>query len=137
MALRFYIDTAIFRDYYEDRKDSFKPLGEFAYRFLAYVKATNSSLVVSDFMLSEFIKYYSDEIISSLLDPFKHLIVNVNFTKSQYEEALEISKQKKIHVEDVLHAIIARDNNAIVITRDKHFYELIDIVQVNLPEDFI
>jgi len=33
-------------------------------------------------------------------------------------------------VKDALHAILARDNKAILVTRDKHFYDLADKVEI-------
>lgn len=35
------------------------------------------------------------------------------------------------------HVILARDNNAIMVTRDEHFYKLTDIVSVKKPEELI
>ena len=34
MAKKFYLDTAIWRDYFEDRGDGTRPIGEFAFQFL-------------------------------------------------------------------------------------------------------
>jgi len=38
---------------------------------------------------------------------------------------------------DALHAVLARDNKAIMVTRDKHFDELLDITKYKKPEEII
>jgi len=36
-----------------------------------------------------------------------------------------------------LHSILARDNQAVLITRDKHFLKLLDICIIKKPEELI
>ena len=38
---------------------------------------------------------------------------------------------------DALHAILARDNSAILVTRDKHLIEMQEIVIIRAPEDLL
>ena len=38
---------------------------------------------------------------------------------------------------DALHALIARDNKCIMVTRDAHFKKLLDIINPKKPEDII
>ena len=49
----------------------------------------------------------------------------------------KIASQKNIPKKDILHALIARDNNAIMIATDKHFEKLIDIVEVKKPKELL
>ncbi|MBN1376781.1 PIN domain-containing protein [Candidatus Woesearchaeota archaeon] len=51
--------------------------------------------------------------------------------------SLKISRKINIPKNDVLHAILARDNNAILVTRDKHFYKLAEKIIVKKPEELI
>ncbi len=69
--------------------------------------------------------------------PFKKIIEKVFVTKEQRDEAKKIAEQRNLPPGDVLHAILARDNNFIMITRDKHFRELGDITKHYKPEDII
>ena len=57
--------------------------------------------------------------------------------KKQYLEAKRLRDKAKVPFGDAMHAILARDNGAILISRDKHFYELIRIVEVKHPEELI
>jgi predicted nucleic acid-binding protein len=55
----------------------------------------------------------------------------------QVDEARRISRDRSVSRGDALHAVLARDNNAIIITRDKHFEVLYDIVKSLKPEEAI
>lgn len=55
----------------------------------------------------------------------------------QKTEAKKIAQERALPPGDVLHAIIARDNNLVLITRDKHFKQLEDITPYHKPEDII
>lgn len=134
---KFYFDTAIIRDYYENREDRFRPLGEWAFRLLAMIKANGFTLIISDMVLKELRSFYSKEEISKILTPFNKIIEKVDSNEGQYKEARKIANERKLPLLDALHAIIARDTNSIMITRDKHFLELTDITQYKKPEDII
>ena len=61
----------------------------------------------------------------------------VHIYKEQIDEASKLAKQRNVPKADALHAILARDNNAQLISRDWDFEKLKDISRVKLPEDFI
>ena len=63
---------------------------------------------------------------------FAKIIIN----KNQIITAREIKSELNIPFGDALHAIVAKDNDAILITRDKHFLE-IDFIECYKPEDLI
>ena len=58
-------------------------------------------------------------------------------TRDEYAEADKISKERRVLLGDALHAIIARDNDAILVSQDKHFQLLKDVVYVKRPEQLI
>lgn len=67
---------------------------------------------------------------------FKHFLVEVPISNEQISEARRLlSSVKGTHIKDVMHAILARDNCAVMITRDKHFDALVHFVEVAKPED--
>ena len=53
------------------------------------------------------------------------------------QEADKIIKERNLPLGDVLHTLLARDNNLILVTRDKHFKELTDISKFYKPEELI
>lgn len=71
---------------------------------------------------------------SSLL---KKLIDKILVTRRQKNEAIKISLERKVPKGDALHAIVARDSNLILITRDNHFRMLQDVSKHYRPEELI
>ncbi|TKJ17823.1 hypothetical protein CEE44_04855 [Candidatus Woesearchaeota archaeon B3_Woes] len=138
MAEKYYIDTSIWMDIYEDRKGyNNEPLGDFALKLFSLIKAKNHNLIISYLLIRELEMNYSIAEINGMMKPFEKIIEKVVATAEQRDEAKKISNERDIPPGDVLHAILARDNNFILITRDKHFRELEDISEHNKPEDII
>ena len=63
------------------------------------------------------------------------LLLKVYLSKMQSVEAEEISKRYNIPFADALHAVIARDSKAVIVSRDLHFEKLSNIVKSFLPEE--
>lgn len=135
---KYYLDTAIWIDLYEDRKGFDKePLGDFAWELLSSILANNNKIILSDFIIKELEAKYSLEQINGLFRPFKDVLIKVFLTKKQKDEAKKLIKNRNLPKGDAIHAIIARDNKAVLITRDKHFAELESISKYFKPEDVI
>lgn len=136
MTERYYIDTSIWIDLYEDRKGyNGEQLGDFALRLLLMIREMKNKLIITDILIRELEKYYTLEEINGMMKPFENLIERIFTTKEQHDEAKMISKGRELPKGDVLHAIIARDNNLILITRDKHFLQLNDLTRYYRPEE--
>ncbi|MBN2052546.1 PIN domain-containing protein [Candidatus Woesearchaeota archaeon] len=136
---KYYLDACIWRDYYENRSDRFRPLGEWALMLINEILENHEIIVVSDMIILELEKEYKPIVIEKMFSVAseKGLVVRINYSISQLQLAMKISKQRKMHFEDVLHAVLARDYNAVLVTRDKHFDELRDIAQIKKPEELI
>ncbi|MFH1210286.1 MAG: PIN domain-containing protein [archaeon] len=135
---RFYVDTSIWRDYYEDRRDGIRPLGEFAFRFLLTCKAKRYKVLYSKWVVNELKNRYDKNKIKEIFSILSGLLEEVNLNNEQAKETKRLKNQlKSIPIADIIHAILARDNNAIVISRDKHFQELDFIAETRKPEDII
>ena len=136
MAQRFYLDTAIWRDYFEDRRDGIRPLGEFAFQFLRNCDKQGCMILYSELVVHELKRDYSDEKIKQVFSPFNHFLEIVSISDAQYLEAKKLANIKRDSREsDILHAILARDNGAVLITRDFHFETLRDIAEIKMPEE--
>ncbi len=133
---RFYIDTSIWIDFFEDRKDNLKPLGEFAFQFLKKCKKYKCKIIFSEPLIFE-LKKFSEQWLNEIFSSFKELLAIVSISENQRSEAEQIAKKRGLPFNDIFHAIIARDNNAIIISRDKHFEELSDLVECFAPEEVI
>jgi len=139
MPQKFYLDSAIWRDYYENRSDKFRPLGEWALIFLNNALENKDYILYSDFVIKELKIKYSEEEINNIFEIIskRNLLLKINISKSQIKEAVKLSKERKVAFGDALHVILSRDNNAIMVTRDNHFLELIDIAKIKKPEELI
>jgi predicted nucleic acid-binding protein len=135
---KYYIDTSVWIDFYEDRKGYHnEPLGDFAFKLLSLIISKKDKVIITDYLLKELNVIYSEEEIDSMFKLFENLIEVITVSKLQTEEANKISNEKNVPAGDVLHAIVARDNNLILITRDKHFTELDNISKHYKPEEII
>lgn len=136
MEQKFYLDTAIWRDYFEDRKDGIRPLGEFAFQFLKNCEKKDCKVLYSETVVHELRKDYSDKRIKQVFSSFEHFLEIVPISNEQYLESKKLTRIKtESHESDILHAVLARDNKAVLITRDFHFETLRDIVEIKAPEE--
>ena len=53
------------------------------------------------------------------------------------KEAADLSKKHNIPLGDAVHGVLARDANAVMVTRDRHFRNLEDISKHYKPEELI
>ena len=65
------------------------------------------------------------------------ILIFVESNKKQFGKAKDISAKRNVPLFDALHAIIARDSKAVMITRDAHFKKLKDITEYKKPDDII
>ncbi len=135
---RYYIDTAIWIDFYEDRKGyNEEPLGDYAWRLLALIKSKRYKLIITDLLMKELELNYSPEEIKGMMKLFEDIIEKIISTEDQRDEAKKIAEKRDVPSGDALHAILARDNKLILISRDNHFRKLLDISKYYKPEELI
>ena len=138
MENKYYLDTSIWIDIYEDRKGyNNEPLGDYGLKLLAMLRIKKFKLILTDLIIKELQNYYSIPEINGMIKPFEEIIEKIIGTKTQGDEAIKIANERKLPYGDVLHSIIARDNNLILVTRDRHFKELQDISKSYKPEELI
>ncbi len=138
MSEKYYLDTSIWMDVYENRKGfNNEPLGEFAWKLLSLIKAKKEKLIISDLLIIELEMNYSIEKINGMIKIFEDVIEKIIVTAKQRDEAKRIAKERNLPPGDVLHAILARDSKLILITRDTHFKKLEDISRSYKPEELI
>ena len=138
MNEKYYLDTCIWIDYFENRSDRFRPLGDWAFSLIKQIIRESNLIIYSDLVEEELLKYFDDIHIKEIISIIpKQLLIKIETKAKQLEEAIKISKKLRIPVKDALHAILARDNDTILVTRDKHFYELAKQVTIKKPEDLL
>ena len=80
--------------------------------------------------------YLPDE-VGRVFEKMKPILIFVESTEKQVRKARDLSAKRDVPKGDALHALIARDNKAIVVTLDNHFKKLLDIAKSKSPQDII
>jgi len=93
-----------------------------------------NTIMISDMLSKELLTHTESKKIKMmfLILESKELLEKIITTKHQELEAIALSKERKTPFPDALHAVLARDNLAVLITRDKHFLNLKDICEIRL-----
>lgn len=135
----YYLDTCIWRDYYENRSDRFRPLGEWALKLLNHIIENKDVIFYSELIINELKTRYNDKEINNIFEIIdkRGLLMRVNISSIQVKEAAKLCKERNVAFGDALNAILARDNKLILVSRDKHFLELTDVAEIKKPEDLI
>jgi len=138
MEKRFYFDTSIWLDFLEKRDEPNLPKGTWAKELIEKIIKNKDKIVLSEVIKNELIGLgYSRYELESIFFPFQKILISVYSNKKQFGKAKDLSDKRNIPLFDALHATLARDNHSILITRDKHFDKLLDIVSYKKPEEFI
>jgi predicted nucleic acid-binding protein len=133
---KFYLETNIWLDYFENRSDGLRPLGEFAFLFLKKTIETKSVLCYSNVIISELNTVLTKEDINLKFNVIKNNLKYTESTKEDYFFAKKITSSFNIHFTDAFHAAIASRTGAVLITRDKHF-DCLDFIEVKKPEEVL
>ena len=139
MEKKYYIDTSIWIDYYENRRDNLRPLGDWAFELFKKIRASNEIALYSDLVVDELLEKFTEAEVWQIFNilatggQLKRLAAK----NEQIREAIAIARELKTPYKDTLHAILARDNSAILVTRDKHFMLLNKITKIRKPEELI
>ena len=132
----FYWDANIWLDIYEKRGYA----NEVATQLLKKIIIIDGVIFYSDLVVDELKKVgYSQYEINQILSIAKpdHL-KRVHIYKKQIDEAREVARRQDVPEADALHAILARDNQFTLVSRDqKDFPRLRYIWPVKLPEELI
>ena len=135
---RYYFDTSIWLDFFENRNEHNLPKGEWANKLINKIISEDNKIAYSDAVKDEIVDLgYSIGEVENLLEPLNRILIFVEATKKQFGKAKDLSAKRSVPLFDALHALIARDNKAIMVTRDAHFKKLKDIIKYKRPEDII
>jgi predicted nucleic acid-binding protein len=141
MAEKYYLDTCVWRDFYEDRYgQGGRPLGELASKLFMKLLKQKKPILFSEFNAREMKRDYSEQDINDMLNLLfiSGKLQKVQINKKDVQEAKDISSDRNISFGDCLHAVLARNNDTILVTQNvKDFEQLSDIVQFKRPEDLL
>jgi predicted nucleic acid-binding protein len=134
-----YLDANVYLDYWEDRRDNLRPLGEFACSLMR--RAINCEFVVcySELVFFEVSKSCSipkEEVFEQMFRPLEQMGKLRLITYTYEPEATLLAQEKKIPKNDAIHLILSEKCNAILVSRDNHHLALRDQFKIMKPEEF-
>lgn len=139
MADKYWFDTCIWRDFYENRfSKTGNPLGEYAVNAFMKTLKKGNKILFSESLVRELHKDYNKDEINDMLNFLfmSKILLKVEITKEEYLEAKELSEKRKLPFVDCLNAVQARNHKAVIVSQDEHFTEnLSDIVKVVKPQE--
>lgn len=135
-----YLDTNIYLDYWGDRKDKLRPLGEFAYTVLRRSVECEFMILTSDLVLNELRGLIEDaeikEVFSNLKESNKLVIEKVGDSDVNMAKTLK-KEYSEVPLPDLIHYCFAINRKVdVLVTRDAHFTLLSqDKIKVRKPEE--
>ncbi|MBI2656904.1 PIN domain-containing protein [Candidatus Woesearchaeota archaeon] len=138
MAEKYYLDTSIWLDFFENRNEPNLPKGDWAHKLLNKITENNYKAIYSDIVILELgVAGYQPHEIEQLFEKIKPILIFAESTEKQARKAKDLSSKRNVPKGDALHAILARDNKATLVTLDNHFKKLLDITKPKRPQDLI
>ena len=140
MKIVYYIDTCIWLNLFKREGDETK--GEPYFKIAQdFIEKEADKIVYSGIVLKEFRFILNDEIIfKEKKQFFKEFFEFVKLSEKDYDLArkYEIENNSKISFYDYLHIAICKNNNFILITRDKDLIETAKkYINVKKPEEIL
>jgi len=138
VAEKYYLDTSLWQDFFENRNEPNLPKGDWAHKLLGKITENNGKIIYSDMVLLELgVAGYPPHEIGRLFENIKPILIFVESTEKQVRKAKDLSAKRGVPKGDALHAVVARDNKAALVTLDNHFKKLLDITKPKRPQDLI
>ena len=138
MTKKYYLDTSIWLDFFENRNEPNLPKGDWAHKLLNKITENNDKAIYSDIVILELgVAGYQSHEIEKLFEKIKQILIFVESTEKQARKAKDLASKRDIPKGDALHALIARDNKATLVTLDNHFKKLLDITKPKRPQNII
>ena len=135
---RYYFDTSVWLDLFENRDEPNLPKGKWASKLVSMIIKNDDIIIYSDNNLFELaILGYSQYELEKMFTSLRPILLFAESTEKQIGQAKDLSFKRNIPKRDALHALIARDNKAILVTLDKHFQKLLDIMEPKRLQDLI
>jgi predicted nucleic acid-binding protein len=133
--MNYYLDTSIWIDIYDKRGYN----GEIAKKLMEKIIICNKKIIYSDVVILELKKLgFSEYEINQMFSIAKpDNLKLVHSTKNQVEESQRLAKQRDVPLRDALHAVLARDIDAKLVSRDWDFEKLKDVTKAKKPEDLV
>ncbi|MDD3083405.1 MAG: type II toxin-antitoxin system VapC family toxin [Candidatus ainarchaeum sp.] len=130
--MNYYVDSCIWIDFFNNRFDGLKPLGEFAFQFFKKCLKNNNNVLFSKMVVFELKNNGLD--FFEISKDFCFILEEVFPSKNDLEKIKSLSIEKQIPFGDAFHYVLSKTNKAILVSRDNH---LLSFNETKLPEELI
>lgn len=135
---RYYVDTSIWLDLFEARNSVDFPKGELAKNFFESCVYRGDWILCSPLIFKELETVgYSEYTLTSYVKVAGVKLILITPTSKELSVGVHISRARNIPRLDVLHALLAKRTYAVLVSWDKHFSVLRDIVETKTPREII
>ncbi len=138
MFKKYYFDTSIWLDLFEERDELNFPKADHAKKLIKKIIQENSIILFSDLNEEELIATgYGFNEIPIYLGSLKKIIWPIDAAQKEIRKAKDLAERREIPQHDALHALIARNQHAILVASDRHFQHVKDIIISKRPQELI
>lgn len=126
----YYVDTSIYLNLWQKEENPItkEPYWKFAKKFFEKVEENNSIIYYSGYLLKELYFILDRRLFDKKLLMFETSsnFVRIGLSKEEYDEArkIEIEVNYEVSFYDIIHMLLSRKTNSILITRDKKLIEV-------------
>jgi len=138
----YYVDSCIYLNLWKKEFDfSGNLLWNFAKDFFEKAQSENSVIYYSGFLLKELMFVLDEKEFIGKLELFNYSpgFVRITLTKEEYEEAQKLKDRinSNISLFDIIHALLAKKTNSILVTRDRDLIEFAKNINIEAkkPEE--
>jgi len=136
VSKKYYLDTSIRLDLFEERDEPGLPKSILAERLITKIIAEEGAIIYSMAVLDELSAIgYPRQELNLMFRPFRRILTFAECNKNTFGKAKDLAAKRDVPLFDAIHALIARENRTVLVTRDAHFNKLKDIVIVKKPEE--
>jgi len=139
METLIYLDSNIYIDYFDNRTDYLRPLGEFAFELIRRAISCEFKIIFSGVAAEELEYNGCSEQLSILLKRLKECdkLIFVEGEDADFQEARKLAHERDCSFNDALHAVLAHKTNAAyLVTRNiKHLQKFSDMARIVYPEN--
>lgn len=123
---KYYLDTCIWRDFYENRKSiKGNPLGAYAHDLIMKIILRKDKIIISKAIFWELSKDYTEQDIQNMFQLLflNKILIHAKIMENESSEAKQLSQERNLPKLDCLYAVQSRNHNAQLVTQNRHFLQ--------------
>ncbi|MDP1694526.1 MAG: PIN domain-containing protein, partial [Candidatus Woesearchaeota archaeon] len=125
-------------DLFEERNEQHLSKYTLIQQLLDKIMQCNSFIIYSKIILNELVDAgYSFYELQALFKPYRPFLIYISYNQYHAGKARDLALKRNIPLADAFHALLAREHKAILVSRDRDFKRLLDIIVPKAPEELL